>query len=303
MEESYNHKKLVTTTMTELLEDIYEMRQPVIANLFYAGLYIFAGPPKVGKSFMVAQIGYHVSMGLPLWNLDVSRGTVLYLALEDVKERIQQRLAKMFPLENNDDFYFAIEAQLLNKGLMKQLDTFVREHKNTKLVIIDTLQKIKGTVKDIMNYGNDYDVISKLKKFADENNICVLVVHHTRKQESSDSFDMISGTQGLLGAADGALVISKEKRTGNQAILEITSRDQQDLKIELEMDRVTCLWKVKKIENELWQEPVDMVLEIIPKFVETNGFDWCGSATDLLSGISHSLKRENKPEYKANTLV
>ena len=32
----------------------------------------------------------------------------------------------------------------------------------------------------------------------------MLIVHHTRKLQSEDCFDMISGTNGLLGAADGA---------------------------------------------------------------------------------------------------
>ena len=39
---------------------------------------------------------------------------------------------------------------------------------------------------------------------------------------------MISGTSGLLGAADGAFLLQKEKRTGNAATLEVSGRDQQD---------------------------------------------------------------------------
>ena len=39
--------------------------------------------------------------------------------------------------------------------------------------------------------------------------------------KSTDSFDMISGTNGLLGAADGTFVIQKEKRTDNKAVLEV----------------------------------------------------------------------------------
>ena len=35
------------------------------------------------------------------------------------------------------------------------------------------------------------------------------------KQKAEDIFDMISGTNGLMGAADGAFVLSKEKGTSN----------------------------------------------------------------------------------------
>lgn len=102
----------------------------------------------------------------------------------------------MFPsLEDNDNLYFATKSEVLNKGLMEQLNGFVEVHKNTKMIIIDTLQKIKDNVRDSSNYENDYDIIAKLKNFADKYNICLLIVHHTRKQESNDSFDMISGTQ------------------------------------------------------------------------------------------------------------
>ncbi len=295
--------KLETITMTELLDDVYEARLPIIKNLLYPGAYIFAGPPKVGKSFMVAQIGYHVSKGMPLWDMEVSKGTVLYLALEDVNERLQQRLAKMFPsLEDNDNLYFATKSEVLNKGLMEQLNGFVEAHKNTKMIIIDTLQKIKDNVRDSSNYANDYDIIAKLKNFADKYNICLLIVHHTRKQESNDSFDMISGTQGLLGAADGALVITREQRTSNKAVIETSGREQQAIKLNIEMDMETCRWKLNKIENELWKEPEDRTLSILRDFIEEENGLWCGRACDLLNAISIRLQDIGE-EYKPNSIV
>ena len=68
--------------MNELYENVYQSRPPVIDGLLYPGTYLFAGAPKVGKSFLMAQLAYHVSMGLPLWDYPVHKGTVLYLALE-----------------------------------------------------------------------------------------------------------------------------------------------------------------------------------------------------------------------------
>lgn len=58
--------------------------------------------------------------------------------------------------------------------------------------------------------------------------MCIMVVHHTRKQQSDDAFDMVSGTNGLMGAADCSMILHKEKRTSNKAILDITGRDQTD---------------------------------------------------------------------------
>ena len=72
----------------------------------------------------------------------------------------------------------------------------------THLVIVDTLQKVREAVSDSYSYSSDYEVIGKLKQFADRYGVCVLLVHHTRKQPAGDSFEMISGTTGLLGCAE-----------------------------------------------------------------------------------------------------
>ncbi len=53
--------------MTELYQTAYQSRPPIIDGLLYAGAYILAGAPKIGKSFLVAQIAYHVSTGEALW--------------------------------------------------------------------------------------------------------------------------------------------------------------------------------------------------------------------------------------------
>ena len=51
---------LHTISMTELYQTAYQSRPPIIDGLLYAGAYILAGAPKIGKSFLVAQIAYEV---------------------------------------------------------------------------------------------------------------------------------------------------------------------------------------------------------------------------------------------------
>ena len=82
---------LKTFTMQDLYDTVYPPRPPIIDGLLYPGTYIFAGAPKVGKSFLMEQLAYHVSTGLPLWEFPVRQGTVLYLALEDTESRLQAR--------------------------------------------------------------------------------------------------------------------------------------------------------------------------------------------------------------------
>ncbi len=172
--------------MSDLYEQVYPGRPPVIEGLLYAGAYLFVGAPKVGKSFLMAQLAYHVSMGLPLWGYAVRQGTVLYLALEDDHRRLQERLYRMFGADSAGDLYLSICAKQLGSGLEKQLKGFVREHTDTRLIIIDTLQKIREAGGDKYSYANDYEVITRLKRFADESGVCLLLVHHTRKQQADD---------------------------------------------------------------------------------------------------------------------
>ena len=293
---------LHTITMEELYDTVYPPKTAVVDKLIYNGTYLFVGAPKIGKSFLMAQLGYHVSMGLPLWNYQVNQGSVLYLALEDDYSRIQKRLSRMFGMESTPNFHFATKSKSLNEGLENQLTNFITEHTNTKLIIIDTLQKIREMGGEKYSYSSDYEIVTKLKQFSDKHNVCILVVHHTRKLQSEDSFDMISGTNGLLGASDGAFIMQKKKRTDNIATLDIVGRDQQDQKLTIEFDREHCVWNFKKAETELWKEPVDEVLEIIAKFVESQK-KWRGTATELLGCLTQINMQPNKLTKKLNICV
>ena len=276
--------------MMELYDTAYPPKLPIIDGLLYNGTYLFVGSPKIGKSFFMAQIGYHISKGLPLWGFSVRQGTVLYLALEDDYARLQKRLSQMFGMEGSENFYFATKSKSLNAGLEQQLVQFVTNHKDARLIIIDTLQKVREVGGDKFSYASDYEIVTKLKAFSDHYGICFLVVHHTRKMESSDSFDMISGTNGLLGAADGAFVMQKEKRTDNKAVLEVAGRDQQDQKLWLNFNRERCVWKLTKTETELWKEPEDPVLEKIKELVTETTPEWAGTATELVEVLQVEMQ-------------
>jgi hypothetical protein len=244
----------------------------------------------VGKSFLMAQLAYHVSTGQPLWGYDVRQGAVLYLALEDVHRRLQDRLYRMFGTDGTDDLYLSVYAKQLGNGLEDQLKFFLREHPNTRLIIIDTLQKIRDDGGDKYNYGEDYGTVNALKKIADENGICLLVVHHTRKLKAEDIFEMISGTTGLYGASDGAFVLTKEKHSSPIATLDVTGRDQPDQQLCLKRNMERLVWELERVETELWLEPPDPVLDAIAALVTADAPAWSGTATELISSLNLDMK-------------
>ena len=293
---------LQTVSMTELYDTVYPPRTPVVDGFLYGGTYLFVGAPKVGKSFFMGQLAYHVAMGLPLWNYPVRKGTVLYLALEDDYARLQRRLSVMFGVECADNLFFATQAKTLNEGLDGELEGFIKEHKDARLIIIDTLQKVREVGGDRYSYSSDHEIVTKLKTFSDKYGVCLLVVHHTRKLESEDSFDMISGTNGLLGAADGAFIMHKKKRTDNTAVMDIVGRDQPDQELTIEFDRERCIWKFQKAETELWKQPPNPLLEAINELLTEDRQEWEGTATELLKQLPDMHLSANVLSRKLNVV-
>ena len=281
---------LPTVTLQTLFDTAYQSKPPVIEGLLYTGTYLFAGAPKVGKSFLVAQIAYHVSTGQDLWEYKVNPGTVLYLALEDDHRRLQERMFRMFGVEGTDRLHFATDAKQLGNGLDEQLEYFIKEHPDTRLVIIDTLQKVREAAGDGYSYSEDYQIIGSLKQFADKHGICLLIVHHTRKTPAGDKFDMISGTTGLLGCADGAFVLQKEKRTKGTATLDVVGRDQPDQRVYLVRDEERLIWEFDHTEKELWKEPPDPLLEKVAALLTAEAPTWQGSATELIAALGLELQ-------------
>ena len=289
--------KLETITAEDLQNRTYEPTHFLVDELIPEGLHILAGAPKIGKSFLVAQIAYHVSTGKALWDYEVHPGTVLYLALEDDFQRIQSRMFMMYGVNDTDRLHFATAAGKIGNGLDEQLENFVREHPDTRLIIIDTMQKIREIGGEAYSYASDYEIIGKLKQFADKHCICVLTVHHTRKQPAGDSFEMISGTTGLLGCADGSLLMQKKKRTALEATIDVVGRDQQDQILYLKKDADTQIWNLEKVENEPHKEPPDHVLEAVAKLVSAEQPVWTGSPSELADTVHVGMAANALSKY------
>lgn len=170
----------------------------IIENLLSEGLHILADSPKVGKSWLALWLSVAVDKGEEVWGNKVKEGTTLYLCFEDSQIRIQNRLFDITD-EASDKVNFCNESEMLGGELEERIINFIKEHPETVLIIIDTLQMIRNTGKD-NNYANDYSDLNILKKLADEYGIAILLIHHLRKEYDKDPFNRISGTTGIQGA-------------------------------------------------------------------------------------------------------
>lgn len=212
----------------------------VIENLLSKGLHILAGSPKVGKSWLALWLAVTVSKGEDIWGNKVKQGDTLYLCFEDSQIRIQNRLFEITD-EASAAVNFCTEQATLGGELEERIRTFVDEHPNCVLIIIDTLQMIRGSATD-NSYASDYSDLSVLKNIADELGIAILLIHHLRKENDNDPFNRISGTTGIQGAADSNFILSEDVRGSGQAKLYCVGRDIEYREI--------CL---KRNEENIWE--------------------------------------------------
>ena len=235
--------KLETINAEDLQNRTYEPTPFLVEELLPEGLHILAGAPKIGKSWLALWLCLRVSQGQPLWNFAVTQGEVLYLSLEDSFQRIQTRL---FDLTEDapPTLHFAIMADTLKRGLEQQIEQFLTDHPAAKLVVMDTLQRVRSAGGDSNLYANDYQDVGLLKQLADKQHIAILLIHHLRKLHDDDPMNMISGSTGLSGAADSTFVFQKNSRLANVASLHCTGRDIPDRTLKLEFGEEDHVWKL-----------------------------------------------------------
>lgn len=272
---------LETVTAQELLERPLEGISWLIEGLLAVGLIVLAGTPKVGKSWFAALLGLCVSTGQPFLEHATAQAEVLYLCLEDTFPRIQQRLFHLTDAAN-EKLHFAVMADKLQNGLVGQLERFVAQHPDTKLVIVDTLQAVRNATNDNA-YAADYGDLGMLKRFADEHGLAVLLIHHTRKMsDSSNVFNMVSGSNGIMGSADETMILAKGNFFDGKATLSVTGRDV-DL-AEYKLAFRDCRWELieQTSRDELEERDVPAAVLTVLDFMSNRAGNWEGTATQLI---------------------
>lgn len=255
-------QKLPTINAEELLSFPLPPIRFIIDGLLPQGLHILAGAPKIGKSWLALTLCLCVAKGEPLWSFAAQQCSVLYLCLEDSYQRIRCRLLDLME-DAPDTLHFSIIAEQLHGGLEQQIERFLLEHPDTGLVVIDTLQRVRGSGDSGNPYANDYRDIGVLKALADKHRIAILLVHHIRKLKSDDPMDMISGTNGISGATDTNFVLMKTSRSKSTATLYCTGRDIEYRELNLEFDSETHFWNLLSDNSPSVEQPDGQMLSLL----------------------------------------
>jgi len=246
-------------TAADLMRTEFAEPRWAVPGILPEGVVIIGGKPKHGKSILALNISLSIAGdgGLALGSVAVDKGTVLYLALEDTFRRLKKRIEQMAPLRPDgqggyhttapEGLHLFTEWPRLGDGAIKELSAFMVDYPETRLIIVDTLAKIRpasAAKSNVTAYEKDYEPVSRLKaEVADRCGVSVLIVHHLRKMGATDIMDTFSGTLGLTGAADSLLVL--ERQTGQaDAVLHVTGRDVEAETYALKFDARYFTWNL-----------------------------------------------------------
>ena len=214
-------------------QDLFSMQieKPahLIQDIVPFGVTVLAGRPKAGKSHLAFYWAASIASGNPvLTNYDVHPSEVFYLSLEDNLFSLQEKVLKYVTIPAIP-LYLTNEWNFGNDNV-SQLRKWCATHPDCKLIVIDTMQKIRPLGRRSNNwYEDDYLFVSQFKSLYQDTGVSTLLVHHTTKAKSDNSLDDVSGTSAITGAADTVITMSK-KMNGNR-VIEIVGRWAPEQKI------------------------------------------------------------------------
>ena len=274
--------RLQTIDADTLQSTAYEPASFVVDDLLPLGLHLLAGAPKIGKSWLALWLCLCAAQGKPLWTFATRPCEVLYLCLEDSFQRIQSRL---FDLTEDapPTLRFAVMSQQLHNGLVEQIEQFLKEHPQTRLIVIDTLQRIRTAGNDANPYASDYRDIGVLKALADKHRIAILLIHHLRKELADDVFSRISGTTAISGAVDSSFTLVEDKRGSGKATLSCIGRDieYRELTLERNAENVWELVSDSRTQPELLGGRIVILLSELMR----DRAEFIGTPTELSAQI------------------
>lgn len=232
-----------------LLADLQHLVFPpmkwAVPEYFPEGLTVFAGRPKIGKSWMILNVALAKARGTEALGQFVDKGDVLYIALEDGPRRMQTRVNKILGPGKAwpDNLTVLHKLDPLDAGGLDTIERWIMSHPAASLVAIDTFGKVRGSKRqNEEQYTYDYRVVGSVQELATAHNVAIILVHHVRKSDAEDVLDTVSGTTGIAGAADTVVVLG---RTDKGIRMAVRGRDVEEQDKLVEMDPDTGIWSVE----------------------------------------------------------
>jgi hypothetical protein len=230
-------------TAKQLTELDIPPQKYLIHGMLPVGTSVLASPPKIGKTWLNLQLAAAVATGQQFADYATTEiGKVLFLDLEGGPRREKYRLQKVLAsTPANDQLHIAFEWPRMGAGGLELLEQYIIEE-GYILIIIDIWNKFRPPrPKGADFYDFDSAVGQAISDLARKHEISIILTHHTKKGSVEDHLESISGSNGLPGAVDTNIVITRRRGTG-QAILQVTPRDGKEHKLAVEFNE--GLWRI-----------------------------------------------------------
>ena len=297
---------MIDLPLPEVLDadELYYMALPPIKyyidGLLPQGLTVIASAPKGGKSYMCLSILIALAEGVPIWGRNTIQCESIYYCLEDTYIRIQSRLHQLTD-EPPPGIHLIRECEPIGSGLEEELKRLLQRYPNVGVVVIDTLQRVRSMHRTTSNqYAADYADLTAIKAIADEYNIGIICVHHNRKNRSGDDpLADVSGTFGVVGAADAIWAVRKHHRYDSRATVYVSGRDVAQQQLTMSYD--DGIWKLISDDAQETAD-VNQVPEIIYRIIDYVIMcrEWSGTSSELVDAIGVT---EIKPSAIGKMLV
>lgn len=272
--------------------DLPEIRWAV-PDMLPEGLSLLAGPPKMGKSWLVLDVAISVAAGRPVLGRDVVAGDVLYMALEDNAGRLQRRSRILLGKDPGPSrLELWTRAGTLTGTLLPEIEEWLDAQPDPRLVIIDTLGRVQESSAWVDSkdggYADAVAALAGLQDMAAKRNVAVVVITHTKKGWSldGDPLEAVLGSQGYAGTADAILVLRRERaKSGGE--LFVTGREvDEELTEKVWFDRQSCRWFVG---DEDYPSFADQVLDFLEQRDKKG--EQPNAWTMTYEQLAHALKR------------
>lgn len=274
-----------STEASELLQNTYEELHWYVKGLLGPGCYILASKPKLGKSYWSLQLGVALVSGLNfLDTFETNRAGICLLQLEDGLKRAQRRLWNLAD-EIPAGMRIVEEAARLDTGLLDQIGHDLEAHPGTGVYVIDTFAAVRPPDAEY-SYQVDYAHAKSLADFGTEHGVCIILVHHCRKAAGlGDSFDDISGTNGLTAGATGMVVLAKDQRDSQKVIMTAKGKDVEEgsWRIEFAGNRWRMVEPMSARDVASYAVPGCVLATV--RWMDDGPARWAGTTTELLAEV------------------
>ena len=291
--------RLVPRTAAELDEKDIPPIQWIVVNALPTGLSVIAAPPKSYKSYLALDMSVKVARGEEFLGHPTVKAGCLYMDLESSDRRPRDRLRQILgDSKKPDNLYFLTSEDGIRRigdGFEDQLNALLDIYQDIKLIVVDVFQLIKPQKKrGLDSYEADYMALGALNTIAKKRDVCIMLIHHTRKgRDTSDAFNNMSGSTAMSGAMDTIFLINRESRTDNNAVLMMSGRDIEPQELALSWNREKFQWDYLGTQEEVESKKFGLgyynssTIQTVKKLLSTNGGHWEGTAAEIVAASKY----------------